>query len=199
MIYERCLTAGTQCDIYRWVNLTDLAGLWPGLALPSGVRAEWIRALRATGVASFGRHRPGLRGHAGTATADAAQQQSSAHRNPHAQCALDDPAPAPTGHRVGGKAAVLPARRRPISATPHAVAATATRVTGYRCRQEGQPGELPLPTRGPGVVVGRSKRCSSDGMAPRRDAGVSGAVRSAPRPPGRGRQPHSPAVRGARG
>lgn len=46
-LYERCLTVGTQYDIYRWVNLEDLVDLWPLLALPAGLKAEWTGALRS--------------------------------------------------------------------------------------------------------------------------------------------------------
>jgi hypothetical protein len=49
-VYEHCLIVGTQYEIYRWVNLLDLARLWPRLHLPPGVRAEWARALRAGGL-----------------------------------------------------------------------------------------------------------------------------------------------------
>jgi len=46
-LYERCLVSGTQFDLYRWVNLTDLAMVWPLLRLPAGVRDEWGRVLVA--------------------------------------------------------------------------------------------------------------------------------------------------------
>jgi len=49
-LYECCLNRGTPFDIYRWVNLADLAALWPGLHLPVGLRAEWGGALRAMGL-----------------------------------------------------------------------------------------------------------------------------------------------------
>lgn len=45
--YEFCLVAGSQFDIYRWVNLTDLAAQWHALDLPDGVRGDWARALVA--------------------------------------------------------------------------------------------------------------------------------------------------------
>ncbi len=47
-LYERCLAVGTQYDIYRWVNLEDLVDLWPLLALPVGLKAEWTGALRSS-------------------------------------------------------------------------------------------------------------------------------------------------------
>jgi hypothetical protein len=50
-IYRVTLSTGSQFDIYRWVNLIDLARLWPVLDLPGGVRAEWSWALRAAGLA----------------------------------------------------------------------------------------------------------------------------------------------------
>lgn len=46
-VYERILCAGTPFDIYRWVNLLDLALVWPVMYLPCGVRDEWQRALQA--------------------------------------------------------------------------------------------------------------------------------------------------------
>lgn len=49
-LYEWALTEGTQFDIYRWVNLTDLAEVWCSLRLPDGVHAEWERVLRAAGL-----------------------------------------------------------------------------------------------------------------------------------------------------
>lgn len=44
-LYECCLRHGTPFDIYRWVDLVDLAALWPRIRLPAGVRAEWATAL----------------------------------------------------------------------------------------------------------------------------------------------------------
>lgn len=49
-LYEHCLTRGTQFEIYRWVNLDDLAAIWHLLDLPGGVRNEWARVLRAAGL-----------------------------------------------------------------------------------------------------------------------------------------------------
>jgi len=49
-VYQHCLTRGTQFEIYRWVNLEDLAGVWPDLDLPQGVRNEWARVLSAAGL-----------------------------------------------------------------------------------------------------------------------------------------------------
>lgn len=49
-LYEWALVEGTQFDIYRWVNLFDLAAVWPSLRLPDGVHAEWERVLRAAGL-----------------------------------------------------------------------------------------------------------------------------------------------------
>lgn len=50
VVYQWCLANGSQFEIYRWVNLVDLAAMWSTIALPSGVRAEWGRALRAAGL-----------------------------------------------------------------------------------------------------------------------------------------------------
>lgn len=49
-LYECCLVCGTQFDIYRWVNLTDLAAVWTMLRLPPGVRHEWAKVLLAAGL-----------------------------------------------------------------------------------------------------------------------------------------------------
>lgn len=49
-LYECILGGGTPFDIYRWVNLPDLALLWPRLRLADGVRAEWGGALAALGL-----------------------------------------------------------------------------------------------------------------------------------------------------
>jgi hypothetical protein len=49
-VYQHCLTRGTQFEIYRWVNLHDLARIWPELTLPQGVRDEWARVLSAAGL-----------------------------------------------------------------------------------------------------------------------------------------------------
>ncbi len=49
-LYECCLSGGTAFDIYRWINLQDLAALWPRLNLPAGLRAEWSGALHAIGL-----------------------------------------------------------------------------------------------------------------------------------------------------
>jgi hypothetical protein len=49
-LYECCLSRGTPFDIYRWVNLEDLASLWPRLHLAPGLRAEWEGALRDIGL-----------------------------------------------------------------------------------------------------------------------------------------------------
>ena len=49
-LYSRCLTAGSQFDIYEWVNLFNLARLWDQLLLPRGLRAEWAGALRSWGA-----------------------------------------------------------------------------------------------------------------------------------------------------
>jgi hypothetical protein len=50
LVYQRSLLAGSQYEIYRWVNLMDLARIWPVLDLPVGIRGEWARALRAAGL-----------------------------------------------------------------------------------------------------------------------------------------------------
>lgn len=49
-LYEYCLARGTQFDIYRWLNLCDLAAVWARLRLPHGVRGEWARVLVAAGL-----------------------------------------------------------------------------------------------------------------------------------------------------
>ena len=49
-LYQRCLTVGTQYDIYSWLNLTDLLRLWHLLVLPAGLKAEWTGALRTAGL-----------------------------------------------------------------------------------------------------------------------------------------------------
>lgn len=49
-VYERILCTGTPFDIYRWVNLLDLATVWPVMYLPHGVRSEWERALHAASL-----------------------------------------------------------------------------------------------------------------------------------------------------
>lgn len=49
-VYEFCLVLGSPFDIYRWVNLPDLAGVWQKLSLPPGVKAEWRGVLVAAGL-----------------------------------------------------------------------------------------------------------------------------------------------------
>lgn len=49
-VYRYCLTAGSPFEIYRWVNLTDLAAVWASLALPRGLAREWRGALEAAGL-----------------------------------------------------------------------------------------------------------------------------------------------------
>jgi hypothetical protein len=49
-LYECVVAGGTPFDIYRWINLSDLALLWPRLRVPSGVRAEWGAALAELGL-----------------------------------------------------------------------------------------------------------------------------------------------------
>ncbi len=49
-LYRHCLVSGTQFDIYRWINLVDLAQVWEELVLPPGVRHEWGRVLAAAGL-----------------------------------------------------------------------------------------------------------------------------------------------------
>ena len=46
-LYEHCLICGTQFDIYRWVNLADLAAVWHLMRLPAGIGDEWGRVLVA--------------------------------------------------------------------------------------------------------------------------------------------------------
>lgn len=50
VLYQQCLTSGTQFDIYRWINLVDLAAVWHHLRLPAGVRSEWGTVLLAAGL-----------------------------------------------------------------------------------------------------------------------------------------------------
>jgi hypothetical protein len=49
-VYQHCLVQGTQFEIYRWVNLEDLAGIWSELNLPQGVHDEWAQVLSAAGL-----------------------------------------------------------------------------------------------------------------------------------------------------
>lgn len=49
-LYRYCLVSGTQFDIYRWVNLADLATVWASMRLPTGVRREWGQVLLAAGL-----------------------------------------------------------------------------------------------------------------------------------------------------
>ncbi len=49
-VYSWALTEGTQFDIYRWVNLVDLARVWPLLDVPEGISHEWAMVLRAAGL-----------------------------------------------------------------------------------------------------------------------------------------------------
>ncbi len=51
-LYECLLRSGTAFDIYYWINLSDLAQLWPRIHLERGMRAEWSRALRALGFSA---------------------------------------------------------------------------------------------------------------------------------------------------
>jgi hypothetical protein len=48
-VYEACLIRGGPFDVYRWVNLTELARVWRTLRLPVDVAAAWTRALRDAG------------------------------------------------------------------------------------------------------------------------------------------------------
>lgn len=55
-LYQCCLTSGTQFDIYRWINLVDLAEVFDTLRIPTGVRSEWRAVLVAARlVATIGR------------------------------------------------------------------------------------------------------------------------------------------------
>lgn len=49
-LYRWALTDGTQFDIYRWVNLYDLARMWADLDLPAGIRHQWELVLRSAGL-----------------------------------------------------------------------------------------------------------------------------------------------------
>lgn len=49
-VYEHVLCTGSPFAIYRWVDLLELARVWRALCLPRGIRSEWRRALRATGL-----------------------------------------------------------------------------------------------------------------------------------------------------
>lgn len=40
-LYEFCLIHGSCFEIYRCVNLAELARLWSGPSLPTGIRAQW--------------------------------------------------------------------------------------------------------------------------------------------------------------
>jgi hypothetical protein len=48
-LYEFCLIHGSSFEIYRCVNLGELARMWPQLCLPTGIRAQWAGALREIG------------------------------------------------------------------------------------------------------------------------------------------------------
>jgi hypothetical protein len=54
VLYEVCLTRGSQYDIYRWVNLPELVRLWDRLELPEPVRLQWTSSLRSAGYLDAG-------------------------------------------------------------------------------------------------------------------------------------------------
>lgn len=49
-LYTACLLRGSPYDIYRYVNLADLAVLLPTLDLPGVVADAWVSALRPAGL-----------------------------------------------------------------------------------------------------------------------------------------------------
>lgn len=49
-LYEVCLTRGGVFDIYGYVNLRELARLWPVLRLPRRISPAWTAALRQAGL-----------------------------------------------------------------------------------------------------------------------------------------------------
>lgn len=49
-VYQHYLEDGTQFDIYRWINLIDLAVTLPHLSLPEGATRDWEHVLEAGGI-----------------------------------------------------------------------------------------------------------------------------------------------------
>lgn len=47
-LYTACLRHGSPYDVYRYVNLIDLAVLLPNLELPPTIADAWHRALQGT-------------------------------------------------------------------------------------------------------------------------------------------------------
>jgi hypothetical protein len=45
VVYEFCLRFGSQFDIYRWINLSELAAIFKTLRLPGGITEEWRSVL----------------------------------------------------------------------------------------------------------------------------------------------------------
>lgn len=53
-VYRHCLTEGSPFEIYRAVNLLDLAQVFAELELPEPIRYDWERALTACGLRRCG-------------------------------------------------------------------------------------------------------------------------------------------------
>jgi hypothetical protein len=49
-LYQICLARGSRYDIYRYVNLHDLANLLDRLTLPAAIAGCWARALTDAGL-----------------------------------------------------------------------------------------------------------------------------------------------------
>ena len=49
-LYTACLLRGSPYDVYRYVNLTDLAVLLPTLELPAAIAEAWLDAIRRAGL-----------------------------------------------------------------------------------------------------------------------------------------------------
>lgn len=49
-LYTACLLRGSPYDVYRYVNLTDLAVLLPTLDLPTPIADAWLSAVRQAGL-----------------------------------------------------------------------------------------------------------------------------------------------------
>jgi hypothetical protein len=46
LLYTACLRRGSPYDVYRYVNLADLAVLLPTLSLPKPIADAWLHALQ---------------------------------------------------------------------------------------------------------------------------------------------------------
>jgi hypothetical protein len=53
-VYTACLLRGSPYDVYRYVNLADLADLLPTLSLPSTLAEAWRHALHDARHANAG-------------------------------------------------------------------------------------------------------------------------------------------------